>query len=331
VGPRPTEPAIRPEATDHARRSLGGSIRIFFQKVISGVLGREFEYPILAAADVDDREVVTYTKDPGEVRRSVAQAERVCLLIRGIIGDTLELRRGLRRAKTRPEGTPLDARYDLILTFDYENLNTPIEDVARALKSRLERVGLGSGHGKTLDIVAHSMGGLVSRWFIENEGGNRVVRKLVMLGTPNGGSPWPNVHDWALTTLAFGLNGLARVAWPASVLGSLVSGLERLDVNLDQMQPGSDFLKALARSPDPGIPYVMLAGNTTLVPAALTIDVGGLSPAMRLLVRILSRLLLHSVAEPFFRGQANDVAVAVSSMETVPGPRTPLYDIRPVA
>jgi hypothetical protein len=56
------------------------------------------------------------------------------------------------------------------------------------------------------------MGGLVSRWFIEREGGDRVVRRLVMLGTPNGGSPWPAVADWATTALAVGLNELSKAA-----------------------------------------------------------------------------------------------------------------------
>ena len=82
-------------------------------------------------------------------------------------------------------------RYDLVLTFDYENLQDPIAETARALKERLAAVGLGADHGKSVDVVAHSMGGLVSRWFIEREGGNRAIQRLIMLGTPNGGSPWP--------------------------------------------------------------------------------------------------------------------------------------------
>jgi len=40
-----------------------------------------------------------------------------------------------------------------------------------------------------VDIVAHSMGGLVSRWYIQILGGDRYVRKLIMLETPNHGIP----------------------------------------------------------------------------------------------------------------------------------------------
>ena len=42
--------------------------------------------------------------------------------------------------------------------------------------------------------IAFHIGGLVARWFIEREGGNRVVQHLVMLGTPNAGSPWPTAE-----------------------------------------------------------------------------------------------------------------------------------------
>jgi pimeloyl-ACP methyl ester carboxylesterase len=237
----------------------------------------------------------------------------------------------MRRAKVGPEKKPVDSLFDLVLTFDYENLNTPIEDVARQLKGRLEAVGLGPEHGKELTTVAHSMGGLVSRWFIEREEGNKVVQRLVMCGTPNGGSPWPDVHDWALSTLAIGLNGLATLAWPAAVVGGLVAAIERVDVDLDQMQPGSPFLKELTRSPDPSVPYVMLAGNTSLAPAALVVDANGLSPAGRLLARLLSKPILHGLADTLFRDQANDVAVSVLSMRDVPGPWKPAYDVRAVA
>lgn len=320
--------------SEATRRSLGGSIRIFFQKIVCGVLGREFEYPILAAADVNvagGKEEVVYEKDAEKVAARVAAAKRIVLLIHGVTGDTLEMRRGLRRAKAGKDKKPIDSMVDLVLTLDYENLNTPIEVVATALKGRLEAVGLGADHGKELTIVAHSMGGLVARWLIEREGGAKVVTRLVMSGTPNGGSPWPSVHDWALGTLAVGLNGLATVAWPSAILGGLVAAIERVDVNVDQMQTGSAFLAELSRSADPGVPYVMLAGNTSLSPAGLRVDKNGLSPVGRLLARVLSKPVLHSIGDTVFSDEPNDVAVSVASMKDVPGPWIPAYDARPVS
>ncbi len=322
-----------PTPTERGKRSLTGSIRIFFQKVICHVLGRQFQYPILAATDLDaskGKEEVVYERDRAKVGERVANAKRVLLLIHGIIGDTLELRRGMRRAKLKG-GQPIDSAYDLILTCDYENLNTEIEKIAKDLKERLEGVGLKAGHGKELTVVAHSMGGLVARRLIEFEGGHEIVSRLIMCGTPNGGSPWPTAHDWVVGALAFGLNRLAAVAWPAGVLGWLVAGLERLDVNLDQMQPDSPFLATLYSGHDPGIPYLMLAGNTSLVPAALQVDKDGSSPAARLLARVMNRPLLHTLTDPLFRGDPNDIAVSIASMKLVPAARRLAYDVREIA
>ena len=64
--------------------------------------------------------------------------------------------------------------------------------------------------------------------------------------------------------LGVALNGLSVIPWPAKVLGGLVSLVERVDVALDQMRTGSDFLKALAALPDPMIPYTVLAGETSV-------------------------------------------------------------------
>jgi PKD repeat protein len=47
-----------------------------------------------------------------------------------------------------------------------------------------------------IDIVAHSFGGLVSRYYIEKLGGDRNVRSLTMLGTPNEGVYLANLDSW---------------------------------------------------------------------------------------------------------------------------------------
>jgi pimeloyl-ACP methyl ester carboxylesterase len=312
-----------PEPVSDGKRSVHGSIRIFFQKVLSEKLGLEFEYPILAAVDVTEDETASSEKDIEKVKEGVAKAERIVLYIHGIIGDTQSLVKSVQRAKVSVNGETkaLGELYDLVLTFDYENINTSIEENARKLKQRLESVGLGANHGKSLHIIAHSMGGLISRWFIEREGGNQVVQHLVMLGTPNGGSPWPTVQAWATPALAIGLNSLSTVAWPVKVLGSLLSAIETIDVALDQMQPGSEFLKSLEASPDPGIPYTILAGNTSIIPAAVTS--GQLKQLMQKLVR-------GAIDFPFLN-QANDIAVAVYSIKKVNPDRLPSAQIHEVA
>ena len=133
----------------------------------------------------------------------------------------------LQRARAEVDGQQktLNELYDLVLTYDYESLNIPIEQHAIALGQRLAAVGLNPNHDKVLHIVAHSMGGLVARWFIEREAGNQIVNHLIMLGTPNAGSPWPTVQAWVTTALAIGLNSLSTLAFPVKMLGSLMAGL----------------------------------------------------------------------------------------------------------
>jgi hypothetical protein len=312
-------------------RSLGGAIKIFFQKVISKRIGLDFSYPILGVADVSPDGVVTPVRDTVQVRDRVAKANRILLFVHGIIGDTQSMVPSVQLGKLA-DARPLASLYDLVLTFDYENLNTTIEDNGRLLKERLAGVGLAAGHGKALDIAAHSMGGLVSRWFIEREGGNQIVRRLVMLGTPNGGSPWPRVVDWATVALGLGLNHLTAIAWPAWVVGGLSALIENPTVALNEMLSNSKVLADLNASADPGIPYIMLAGNTSIVPPAISAaDPRKGSVLGRLLARLTSPKLLHEVANPFFLDQANDIAVSVASMESIAPGRKPPYDVRPVA
>ncbi len=310
-----------PEPVSEGKRSLGGSIRIFCHKVVANQFGLEYEYPILAVADVNTDGIATYTQEIAEVKERVAAADKIVLYIHGIIGDTQWMVGSVQRAKIQVDGEQqvLASAYDLVLTFDYENLNTPIEENGKLLKERLEAVGLGANHGKTLHIVAHSMGGLVSRWFIEQEGGNQVVEHLIMLGTPNAGSPWSTVSDWALTTLSIGLNGLSQIVWPTPVIGMLVKAIgvsagivNKIDTPLAQMHPGSELLQKLATSPDPGIPYSIIAGNTAIAPAALM----STANQPNLLERLHQKLFKKAVALPFF-GQPNDIAVMVTSIKHV--------------
>jgi pimeloyl-ACP methyl ester carboxylesterase len=196
------------------------------------------------------------------------------------------------------------------------------------LRQRLAAVALEPGHEKTLHIVAHSMGGLVSRWFIERLGGSKTVQHLVMLGTPNGGSPWPTIEEWAVVALSFGLNNLMPIPWLGKSLGNLVSAVEKIDVALDEMSPSSRFLENLHASPDPKIPYTIIAGNTSLITQANTER----DKARRsLLDRLKSVNLLHLATAPAFFGEPNDIAVSVVNILRQPAGRAHRTTVREVA
>ena len=165
----------------------------------------------------------------------------------------------------------------MALSFDYENLNTPIEKNADLLRQRLEAVGLGATHDKTLHIIAHSMGGLVSRWMIEKIPNAPKVAHLFQLGTPNGGSEWSDVAELAEVFIPRLLNaGGIYVGIPPLVMKGVTWAFGKLfdaaDNTLEQMNIAkSNFLKQLNDGSDPKVPLTIIAGNTSMLPEEVTL------------------------------------------------------------
>ncbi|MEM9244605.1 MAG: caspase family protein, partial [Cyanobacteria bacterium P01_F01_bin.153] len=307
-------------------RSLTGSMKIFFHKLVSDRLVGSFDaYPQLAAVTPGDKPGAKpdYNIDVAHVKAKVAAADNIVMYIHGIIGDTASMVGSIWDV-----GLVGDGGYDLVLAFDYENLNTPIEGNAKKLRERLEAVGLGAGHGKNFHIIAHSMGGLVSRWFIEQEGGKDMVQHLSMFGTPNGGSPWSAVQDWAFTSLTFGLNSLSTMFWPAGTVAKLLDAFDDSVVSLDQMNVKSDFIAAIAKNPDPGVPYTIIAGDRSISPQAKEAD-GQLSPKVKgTLTKFLGKTI-DTVVDTVFIKQPNDIAVTLESIKRVDSSRSPQPKILP--
>lgn len=311
-------------------RDIKGSIRILFQKVVGKYFGSPYRYPLLTVAGLEDTGEVVYSK-PEHVQARVAEAQTIVLFIHGIIGDT----RGMVRSAYKPEPRVeprLAELYDLVLAFDYENVNTSIEQTALDLQDRLKAVGLEPGHGKRLHIIAHSLGGLVARWFIEHLDGQAVVEHLIMLGTPNAGSPWPRVQALATAAVGLALNAVTVVPWPLSLLGGLVNGIEVIDVTLDQMQPNAPILDSLWRSRDPHVHYTVIAGNTSVREEALASEAQPARPTRieRLLERLSLQHVLRETTALAFLGQPNDIAVSVASITHVPLNREPRPTIKEI-
>jgi pimeloyl-ACP methyl ester carboxylesterase len=129
---------------------------------------------------------------------------------------------------------------------------------------------LGYGTDQSFDLVGHSMGGLVSRHYIQRVGIGSVrsaysqvlnfnpgepgstVDKFLMLGTPNHGS-----------YQAWGCTGAGKIC---NILGPSVFGRDVGAPAYRQMTPGSGFLNDLNRSPTASNPYspistLVLAGT----------------------------------------------------------------------
>ena len=141
-------------------------------------------------------------------------------------------------------------------------------------------------------LVTYSLGGLVARTFDSRYGDLYPVRRLIMIGTPNGGAPVDEIRDLLLerayevgnvgeVTLPLGLfvRTVVQVSW-ARTYGS-TDALEDIEV-------GSPLLATLA-PPRPS--YAAIAG----------VEVGG-----NLLLRRIRRV---------YHGAPNDGVVSVASVE----------------
>ncbi|MBW1596925.1 triacylglycerol lipase [Streptomyces sp. JJ38] len=101
------------------------------------------------------------------------------LLLHGLIDNrsvfTL-LRRALRR-HGRPE----------VACVNYSPLTRDVRAAAETLGERIEELRARTGH-RRVDVVGHSLGGLIARYHVQRQGGDARVRTLVTLGTPHAGT-----------------------------------------------------------------------------------------------------------------------------------------------
>lgn len=301
-----------PTTTD--TKSLGGAVRLLVRKFVQRWVGAPLDTVRLAIPRLENGEV-QYEDAPATVAAAVGSARRIGVLVHGIIGDSRGMFLGMLADGA---GGPIASSYDLLLTVDYENLDTTVDQTAEQLLDKLTEAGVSREH--PVELIAHSMGGLVARYLVEQAGGADIVSQLIMLGTPNGGSPWPKVQHLAWSLLTLGLNAIGTVAWPGYVVGGLLVGVEKVDSALDDMAPGSACLAKLADSPDPQIPYTVITGNTSLIAGYTSISAAG----------ALAALGRRTAGLTFF-GYPNDLAVSIESAANLPRSRNPFAVIEEVA
>ena len=112
----------------------------------------------------------------------------------------------------------------VVVSFNIGTLN--VRDIRRSaflIHRKIERI-LAQTPSQKIDIIGHSMGGLIGLYYIKKLGGHARVRKLVMMGTP------------------------VRGTWSA-LAGVLTLGL--WSTSSWQLLPRSRFLDELAQGPIP--------------------------------------------------------------------------------
>lgn len=72
-------------------------------------------------------------------------------------------------------------------SLNYSPLTCDIRTAAELLARHVEEICARTGHHE-VDIVGHSLGGLIARYYVQRLGGDQRVRTLVTLGAPHGGT-----------------------------------------------------------------------------------------------------------------------------------------------
>ncbi|MFD7629843.1 esterase/lipase family protein [Streptomyces sp. NPDC059851] len=95
----------------------------------------------------------------------------------------------LRRALAAHGGRQVEA-------YNYSPLTLDLRAAARGLARRIEELCERTG-SEQIDLVGHSLGGLVGRYYVQRLGGDARVGALVTLGTPHSGTriaPFMDAH-----------------------------------------------------------------------------------------------------------------------------------------
>jgi pimeloyl-ACP methyl ester carboxylesterase len=106
------------------------------------------------------------------------------LLVHGLVDNRsvfTVMRRSLRRRG-----------FAQVFSWNYSPLLTDVSRGAADLGEQIERVCQQTGHER-VHVVGHSLGGLITRYHVQRQGGDRRIDSLVTLGTPHQGSLWAHV------------------------------------------------------------------------------------------------------------------------------------------
>ena len=270
-----------------AWQSLRGQLR----SIIAPLERPEYEIRMLA------RHTATEPAEQMEKFEMAHLPPRIILVISGLQGRS-DGSENFAKALEEAMQFPKDAR---MAVFDYPN-DGSIRESGNALRQLLEQIHIQSPK-TTVSIVAHSMGGLVSRWAIEQpaagkaDSGTGAVDKLIMICPPNQGSVLAKYADVLEIADAMSKLQKGKESFPSIIYALIDDGLGEAS---DELIPGSDFIKDLnALERVPGIRYSIFAGTR-----------GPISP----LVRTLGSL---AVGEGRNKAKANRRQVADEALKKV--------------
>jgi pimeloyl-ACP methyl ester carboxylesterase len=118
--------------------------------------------------------------------------------------------------------TPATHPYPTLVSFDYQSMKESVRLTGAALAAFIQSQVLANTWAAKVDVVAHSMGGIITRSAIAINGQGAYINRLILVGSPSEGS--------TLAPIALSFWG------PSAKLVGLL---------LQQMIPGLDFVSVL--------------------------------------------------------------------------------------
>ncbi len=181
---------------------------------------------------------------------TVSQSSKIVLLIHGWTSRPKVWKTMITRLQSQ-----INPKYADILTFGY-NSSFSVESNANLLSQALSSYS----NGIKIDIIAHSMGGLVARSMIEKYNGAQYINKLITLGTPHHGSPLAALRGW--------LGSLVNMNNP-----EYFSMYNYFTQGFNDLAPTSTLIQSLSSLTSPSLPYYLIAGvsqynNNSILPGA---------------------------------------------------------------
>ncbi|MDX1476841.1 MAG: caspase family protein [Saprospiraceae bacterium] len=289
-----------PFAAEMQDRSLFRALKMsFFRLKIGKENVNQLQYVIYSDADN-----IQLAADG--IKEKVADASNILVLLHGLAGNG----RTMLQEIIQSAGVDWPNAYDLVLAYEYESLNTPLEKTANLLGESLEEVGIQDGDDKTVTLLGNSIGGLVARWYVERGGGSKVVDHCILVGAPHAGSLFGKLEEYrksAMRWLDLGINFIPNLV-PFS--GFLLKGLRTagdLGATLGQLNPESDFIKQLRKSDDPHVRYSIVSG-----------DASGFEPGGKGLPGLIAKVRT-GIGKVVNRGEAHDLFASVRSTSNEEG------------
>lgn len=187
--------------------------------------------------------------------------------------------------------TPAIHPYPTLLSFDYKSLQKSVTAIAGDLDTFIKQQVLKQTYAAKVNIVAHSLGGIISRAAITFNGTGPVVNKLILVGSPTEGATYaalalnfwstfklvtlsaaivdPNIANAAACILA-GTQDTAKelqptYPWWAASKTDALNGT--LSIPTSSVTPVLGFLNSLGL--DPGVKYYGIVAGGILTPMKL--------------------------------------------------------------